>query len=134
MIAQCTIPGKPVGKGRPRVRRTGHTYTPEQTILYENLIKVEYGQQCGHRFADDVALAMTIIVNYAPPHSATKKMRKDMLDWQLKPAKKPDIDNIVKVIADALNGVAYRDDVQITDLHVSKRYAEKDSVTFTLCD
>lgn len=134
MYVTCKIPGKPVGKGRPRVMSTGHAYTPERTVLYENLIKVEYERQCNHRFDDNAPLTMTITVDYAPPRAATKKMREDMLKGRLQPTKKPDIDNIVKVIADALNGVAYHDDVQITELYVKKSYAEEDSVTFTLCD
>lgn len=40
------------------------------------------------------------------------------------PTKKPDIDNVIKVIADALNGVAYDDDKQIIDVSARKVYSE----------
>ena len=128
------INGKPQGKGRPRFTMQGHAYTPERTVLYENLIKTEYERQCGHKFEDDAALAMKIQVVYSPPRSATKKMREEMLAGKRLPTKKPDVDNIAKVVCDALNGVAYRDDVQITELSVSKRYGPEDVVAFMLSE
>ena len=45
-----TIPGPPQGKGRPRFSRRGKfvtTFTPDKTVLYENLIRMEYQRQCG---------------------------------------------------------------------------------------
>lgn len=38
--------------------------------------------------------------------------------------KKPDLDKLVRAIFDALEGVAYSGDAQVTDLHASKRIAE----------
>ena len=127
------IPGKPQGKGRPIVTKHG-TFTPQRTVSYENLIKVEYERQCGaQRFPDDTPLSMTIIANYAPPRSAPKKRRAEMLlNTQRRPMVKPDMDNVVKVVCDALNGLAYRDDVQIVQLFAVKRFAETESVTVTL--
>ena len=45
---------------------------------------------------------------------------------ELLPCKKPDADNIAKVICDALNKVAYGDDTQICSLKVDKRYTRAD--------
>ena len=109
----------------------GHAYTPERTVAYEKLIRDEYMKQCGHKFGD-VPLMMVVIIEYAPPRAATKKMREDMLAGRLLPTKKPDIDNVVKAVADAIQGVAYRDDVQIIRLTVVKTYAEEDAVSFSL--
>lgn len=44
------------------------------------------------------------------------------------PAKKPDADNIAKIICDSLNNVAYRDDTQVIELTVIKRYAKEPKV------
>ena len=44
-----TIPGPPQGKARERTRRNGHTYTPDNTVLYENLVKTEFLRQCGRQ-------------------------------------------------------------------------------------
>ena len=51
-----------------------------------------------------------------------------MLNGELLPAKKPDIDNIAKTVLDALNSVAYRDDTQVVELQLRKQYSEKPRV------
>lgn len=124
-----TVPGQPKGKARARtVRRGGgksFSYTPEGTILYENLIKTCYLQDAGHvLFNDGQPLAVDIIAFYEVPKSYSKKKKREMLDGQLYPTKKPDIDNIAKCVLDALNKLAYRDDTQVVKLHMEKHYAE----------
>lgn len=124
-----TVPGQPKGKDRARtVRRGGgksFSYTPEGTILYENLIKTCYLQDAGHvLFNDGQPLAVDIIAFYEVPKSYSKKKKQEMLDGQLYPTKKPDIDNIAKCVLDALNKLAYRDDTQVVRLHMEKHYAE----------
>ena len=47
-----------------------------------------------------------------------------MLDKVIRPTKKPDVDNITKSILDSLNGIAYKDDSQVTGLEVMKEYGE----------
>ena len=51
-----------------------------------------------------------------------------MLENKLNPLKKPDIDNIVKIILDAMNECAFKDDTQITKLAVEKKYAQTESI------
>lgn len=124
-----TVPGQPKGKARARtVRRGGgksFSYTPEGTVLYENLIKTCYLQDAGHvLFNDGQPLAVDIIAFYEVPKSYSKKKKQEMLDGQLYPTKKPDIDNIAKCVLDALNKLAYRDDTQVVRLHMEKHYAE----------
>lgn len=122
-----TIPGEPQGKARPRVVRNGNftrAYTPEKTASYENLVRLEYQRQCGSRFYDkEIPLAVTITAHFAPPASASKRKLAAMLDKLLFPMKKPDLDNVAKIVCDALNGIAYHDDAQIVALHVRKLYA-----------
>ena len=48
------------------------------------------------------------------------------------PLKKPDMDNIVKVVADALNGVAYHDDVQIALVQAKKCYSAVEGLDVTV--
>lgn len=131
MHAICfTIPGKPQGKARARTFYNPKTngmssITPEKTVLYENLISTCYMQAAGEeRFPDDSYLLIRIQAYFEPPKSASKKAKVEMLEGKILPAKKPDIDNIIKAVLDALNGVAYRDDTQVTELHARKRYGE----------
>ena len=51
-----------------------------------------------------------------------------MISGALLPAKKPDLDNVAKIVCDALNGVAYKDDAQVVKLTVHKRYSERPEV------
>lgn len=120
-----TVLGEPVGKARQRVTRFG-TYTPAATVLYENLIKTEYRRQCrDHRFDDKQPLRMEVRAEYLIPASASKAKRAAMAKGEIRPMKKPDWDNVGKVVSDALNKLAYRDDTQIVDCTVQKFYSDR---------
>ena len=86
-----TIPGPPVGKGRPRMTKAGHTYTPEKTATYENLVKVEFQRQCPGEFIPDAPVAMTIRCWYGLAKSDSKRKRAEKLEGVIRPTKKPDI-------------------------------------------
>lgn len=116
-----TVYGEPQGKARARTVRnqyTGRTmsYTPDKTALYENLIRMEYQVQTGGRYFGDALMAIMVDCYFAPPK--TKKRR-------AKPAKKPDADNILKAVCDALNGVAWKDDAQVVDAQILKSWARE---------
>ena len=123
-----TIPGKPMGKGRPRFATTaagyGRPYTPEKTENYETLVKWEFHAQCGDAWFADAPLRMNLLVYMEIPRSASKRRKALMLAGKLRPTKKPDFDNIGKIVADALNGLAYHDDAQVVDARVVKLYGE----------
>lgn len=130
MQVKFTILGEPKGKGRPRFNtKTGHAMTPKDTVNYETLVRMEYMSQCKNmRFADDAMLDMRILAYYSIPKSASKKKRAGMLEGTIRPTKKPDMDNVIKIIADSLNQVAYRDDTQIVDSQCRKFYSEEPRV------
>jgi len=126
MVINFEVPGEPTGKGRPRfVRQTGRTYTPEKTATYENLVKVKCQLAAdGYTFPDDAKIGIGITAFFGIPVSASRRKKQAMLDGVIRPSKKPDADNILKIIADACNGLAYRDDAQICFATVEKHYAE----------
>lgn len=130
MEVKFTILGEPKGKGRPRFcRNTGHAITPKDTVNYETLVHMEYVAQCEEfRFPDDAMLDMRIRAYYSIPKSASKKKRAEMIIGEIRPTKKPDMDNVVKIIADSLNQVAYRDDTQIVDCQCRKFYSDNPRV------
>ena len=68
------------------------------------------------------------MAKFLPPKSTSKIKHAEMLCGSLKPLKKPDVDNIVKVVADALNGVAYHDDTQIVSVSAKKVYAASEGL------
>jgi Holliday junction resolvase RusA-like endonuclease len=123
-----TIPGEPKGKQRPRVTRTGHAYTPKETAVYENLVKMEYLNQCGGERKLNGPIKMFIRAFFSIAASVSQKKRNQMLNGYIRPTKKPDLDNIVKIVADSLNKIAYDDDSQIIDITVGKYFSDKPRV------
>lgn len=121
MQVQITIPGHVQPKERPRATRTGHTYTPRRTREYEAAVKAAYMEQHGQTMLTG-PLAAEITVYMAIPASASKQAREAMAAGKILPTKRPDIDNCAKGILDALNGLAFEDDRQITGLLIRKRY------------
>ncbi|MCM8710522.1 RusA family crossover junction endodeoxyribonuclease [Clostridium sp. SYSU_GA19001] len=119
------IPGRPMGKQRPRLGK-GFTYTPKETVNYENLVKQIYISNKLPYMTGQICVDVTI--QYDIPISTSKKKKELMLEGKIKPTKKPDIDNILKIIFDALNGIAYKDDTQIYKVTCTKMYAEEPKV------
>lgn len=124
------IPGEIVGKARPRMNTyTGKAYTPTKTKYYEYLIKKFFlDKYPDHEILQEEAIKLTIIAYLDIPKSTSKKKREKMIRNEIRPTKKPDIDNIVKIILDGLNKLAYHDDTQVVELVVSKFYAEEPKV------
>lgn len=123
-----TVAGEPQGKARPRVTRNG-TYTPKKTRDFERLVKLSYRDQCGGMTFGDKPLTVTVTAYMQPPKSVSKKKRAAMLAGTIYPKRKPDADNIAKAVCDALNGIAYRDDAQVSLLIVEKLYGDLPRVT-----
>lgn len=124
---EFTIPGKPMGKQRPRVTRTGHAFTPSKTVTYENLVKLCFLEAYPGWTPTESEISMYIFADFPVPVSWSKKKKKDALDGKIHPHK-PDWDNIGKIISDGLNSVAYVDDAQIFACTVNKNYSEAPKV------
>ena len=132
MKAEFVVMGEPTGKARPRVTMHG-TYIPEKTKDYERKVQDEYRKQCNKWFGEN-PIAVKIKAYYCIPKSATKDARKKMHTGEMKPAKKPDADNLAKAILDALNGIAYKDDAQVVVLGVEKIYSDVPRVEVKITD
>jgi Holliday junction resolvase RusA-like endonuclease len=126
-----TIEGEPTGKGRPRHGKY-KTYTPAKTKAVENNIAYFYKVNIGHYFEGYVKLKLDLYYSIAKSDSKKKKLMK--LNNELRPNKKPDIDNVVKLVADALNEVAYKDDTQIIELECRKFYSDIPRIKITIED
>lgn len=131
MICEFFVAGTPVPKARARVVRFGgmtRSYTPEQTVNYETLVKITAIEAMQDRppSLDPLALDMTIFV--VPPASWSDKRRNAAIWGDFMPTRKPDASNILKSIEDGMNGVVYRDDSQLCSVTVHKRYHDKPGV------
>lgn len=132
--AKLTIPGEPFGKQviakSPFSQRR---YIPKKTESYMGRIVVAWKTDW---YVDleplRCAIRCDIWAYYGIPKSASKKKRAAMLADDVLPTKKPDRDNIAKVVGDALNGYAWHDDALIASGVIEKRYAEIPRVEITI--
>ena len=129
MFYEFEVPGKITGKGRPRVNTmTAIAYTPAKTKDYEELIKQYFIIK--HRGVEPLEgrICVSVKAFVEVPKSASKKDKEKMLSGNISPTKKPDIDNIAKIVLDALNKLAFKDDNQVTKLVVEKIYSEEEKI------
>ena len=117
------------GKQRPRMNtRTGKTYTPTKTKNYEYLVKQLFVYKYPHFTPIEGRVRLTVIAYFELPNKRSKLKEAEMLADIISPTKKPDWDNIGKIISDALNKFAYKDDAQITDTRIVKKYSKTPKV------
>jgi len=133
MLLKLTIPGEPTGKGRARTGKWG-TYTPEKTVNYETLVKEMFAVTYPDHKPWLGPVAICISCHYSIPASTSKKKKEMMLTTELLPLKKPDLSNVLKIIEDALNKIAYNDDSQIVGAQIYKKYSETPKVEIILTE
>lgn len=118
-----TIPGTPVAKGRPKFATRGKfvtAYTPKATKDAENVISMEAKKQGVTAFSGPVELWIDF---YMPiPKSVSKRERERLNNGPH--IKRPDADNLAKLVLDALNGIAWEDDNQVFKLSIEKLYSD----------
>lgn len=130
-MIHITIPGAPRGKGRPRFAKRGNfvkTYTDAKTVSYENLVAYAGAEAMRGRPPIKGAVNVSMDVNVGIPASWSKKKKQAAIDGEIRPTTKPDLDNIIKAVMDALNDVVWQDDKQVVQLQVAKYYSEKPQV------
>lgn len=128
------VPGEPTGKGRHRTvarkGKGGKTYlaniTLDKTVRYESDVAVFAAQAMAGRPLLEGALWMQVTAFFQPPKSAPKR---NPLCWV---TKKPDGSNVLKAVEDALNGVVYRDDAQVADVRIVRRYDARPRVVVSI--
>jgi Holliday junction resolvase RusA-like endonuclease len=121
------VPGNPVAKARSRTVRNKHTgkvhsFTPENTVIFENLVKTKAQEAMGGAEPITGALEVCINVGLSIPTTWSEKRRNEALRGEIAPTKKPDLDNVVKAIKDGMNAIVYRDDNQVVRVSASKHY------------
>ena len=129
MIYEFEVPGKVIVKGRPRLNSyTGVVYTPTKTKDYESLVEQYFLLKYPRFKILEGRIKVSIIAYFSIPKATKKSDINEMLDNNISPTKKPDIDNIVKAVLDSMNKFAFKDDNQITKLEVEKKYALEDKI------
>ena len=127
LMVNFTVYGPPQGKARPRFRKIGNfvqTYTPAKTKSYEDEIKMFAKAAMGATEPLETPVEVFLYIRNTVPASYSKKRTEACLSGQEKPINKTDIDNIAKAFLDGMNGIVYKDDRQVVELHAKKTYAE----------
>lgn len=124
VVAEFTVMMKPVGKGRPIVTKSG-AFTPNKTRSAEQAVRDSWSQACGVEMTGPIELTVWAYFERPKGHftgkgALSKKGRENPF-----PEVHPDWDNVGKLVADALNGFAWRDDKSIIDGHVRKRWCDE---------
>ena len=142
MQVKFNVFGKPRGKQRPRLCSVGGrniVYTPKQTIEYEKLIKASYMMATNRIFFEkDIPIEVNILAfcGEAPRQIRKKDVCKDKgkiaRNEKYLVTKKPDSDNIIKIVLDALNKVAFYDDAQVSKICFEKRYSKMPRLEITI--
>lgn len=99
------LPGDPVPKGRPRVYQ-GHAITPKRTKKAEDRLYAEFRLKYPHE----------------QPYACPVRLEAEF--W-MSHRGRPDLDNLLKLVLDGLNGVAYLDDQQVVETHATKRVPDQ---------
>ena len=123
MQVKFNVFGKPRGKQRPRlcsVDGRNIVYTPKQTIEYEKLIKASYIASSKVFFERNIPIEINILAYF---------FHKSSIEFA---TKKPDADNIIKIVLDALNKVAFYDDAQVSKICFEKRYSKMPRLEITI--
>lgn len=134
-LITLTVPGSPVAKGRPKITTKGkfaRAYTPAKTRRYEDLIKIAAADVMQDRAPIEGPVLLSVTAYVAAPKSLSKRARAEAMDGVRKPVTRPDTDNYAKAALDGCNGILFRDDSQVTDLIVRKRYSERPRLVITL--
>lgn len=126
-----TVPGTPIAKGRPRMVAHGHPYTPERTRDAEQSLALFFKQACRKPLEGPLELIVAFSFHY--PRSWPKAQREAVENgeepWHVG---KPDLDNLVKLVKDAGNGILWRDDAQIVTIEACKVYGVEAETTINL--
>lgn len=115
------FPVCPTAKARPRVTRTGHCYTPKKTKDFE----IEIKHLANLQYKDKPLTGVLSVRGYF----FVKKPKRTKNPY---PIARPDIDNFLKGVLDALNGVIWEDDSQICSISIAKVYADVPSITISV--
>lgn len=121
------VDGRPQGKARARTfydaqSRKMRSVTPESTRVYEEAIRWAFVAQRGSGGPRAASYRVDILAAYKIPKAWSESKRAAALRGEVPVTAKPDADNVIKVVLDALNGLAWEDDRQVTQVSCRKVY------------
>lgn len=125
---EFVVHGNPVPQGRPQFARIGNrvtAYDPQRSRNYKQLVRfwaTQYLKKINGWRPFETAVCVELIFYLPIPASWSKERRIKAAEGVTRPIGRPDVDNLVKSVTDAVLGILWVDDSIITDLTAKKRY------------
>lgn len=129
-----TVYGEPVAQGRPRASTINgqvRMYDPAKSKDFKKYVKLVASQHRPPQLIDG-PISMKVEIFKPSLKSFSKKKALAAERGELRPLTKPDVDNYVKGVKDALKSVIWKDDSQVVDLHIGKWYSENPRIEITI--
>ncbi|EJW19033.1 RusA family crossover junction endodeoxyribonuclease [Paenibacillus alvei] len=133
-MIEFTIYGDPVAQGRPKFSTAGgfpRAYDPKKSRDFKDYVKLAASEHAPDELITE-PLRLEVTFYRQMPKSFSKKKAVEAEEGRLLPVTKPDIDNYLKAVKDALNGVIWRDDSCVTDVSMKKRYSSKPRIEISI--
>jgi Holliday junction resolvase RusA-like endonuclease len=128
------VTGEPVPYARMRLSKIGVHFVPPMQRNFAAVLRIEAGNAMAHAHAPmfDEPLRMELLAEFGIPASWSKKKRGAAIRGEIRPGKRPDIDNLYKLVADSFNGIVYRDDALIVEVRARKIYGVQPKLIVTI--
>lgn len=126
-MIHIVVYGEPVAQARPRfaiVAGRAMAYDPKKSRDYKEYVKLAAAEKAPASLLEG-PLALKLDIYRPIPKSFSRKKAAEAEAGQLRPTTKPDADNFLKGVKDALKNVIWKDDSQVVDILVRKFYSEK---------
>jgi Holliday junction resolvase RusA-like endonuclease len=134
-MIQFTVQGEAVAQGRPRFAHTKKgrtvTYDPIKSRNFKQYVKLVASQHAPKKLIEGPIL-LEVDVYRSIPKSFSKKKTSEAIEGRIRPVTRPDADNFVKTIKDALSKVIWKDDSQVVSMIVHKWYSDSPRVEITI--
>lgn len=135
-MIQFTVYGEPVAQGRARAAMiAGHIrmYDPKKSSSYKDYVRLVASEHAPAKLFDG-ALELQVKIFRPMPKAFSNKKKALAEQGGLRPTTKPDSDNYLKAIKDALKNVIWKDDSQVVDVTVGKWYSERPRVEVSIME
>ena len=117
------VQGGPVAKGRPRMTRRGFAYTPAATRKYEAHARMAAQLAMDGRPPIEAPVRIEVLAELPIPASWSERKKAEAITGTVRPTSRPDVDNYVKAILDAINTIVVADDAQVVEVYAKKKFS-----------
>ena len=116
----------PVPQGRPRMCRVGsgvRAVDPPKSRIYKETLQ-QMAKMAKPQMITDTPLNIVLQFVLPVPSSWSKKKQAKALAGEIVPQGKPDLDNLIKAVLDAMNDIVWEDDSAIVEVAANKVYGD----------